>query len=160
MSADEVLATLAASGPRRVFACGVMGALGALLIYLGVLLAPAFLWSLGFVAAGALVAWMGWRQWQITTMALELTEHELRTTTGLTLVAVNDIERIDRGALAFKPSQGFMLRTKSHGPRLWAPGLYWRLGRAIGIGGVTQAGQAKFMAQTLEALIAHRDGGA
>ena len=91
-----------------------------------------------------------------TTSCLELTELELRDTTGRRIVAVADIRGVDRGALAFKPSQGFLIRTHAPQPRGWAPGLWWRLGRSVGIGGVTRAGEGKYMAETLQALLDSR----
>jgi hypothetical protein len=37
--------------------------------------------------------------------------------------------------------------------RLWAPGLYWRNGTFLGIGGVLSAGETKAMAEILTALV-------
>ncbi|MEM6728272.1 MAG: hypothetical protein AAF618_07215 [Pseudomonadota bacterium] len=132
--------------------------LGVMLIYLAVLLAPVPLWALGFAAAGALALSMAWRQWKATEATIHLTKTELVTSDGLTLARLSEITGVDRGVLAFKPSQGFLVRTSEPQPRAWSPGLYWRFGRSVGVGGVTQAGQGRFMAETIQMLIAERDG--
>ena len=87
-----------------------------------------------------------------------LTESELRSTEGDRIARVDEIEALDRGVLAFKPSNGFMVRTRTAQPRAWRPGLWWRVGRRVGIGGVTPGGQTKAMAEILAALMAEREG--
>ena len=154
---DEVIATLGASAPRRIFACGVMGILGFLLFYLATLANAAFLWSLVLCGLAVGVIWMAWWQWKITEQVIELTSTELRTSGGLTLARVEDVTGVDRGALAFKPSQGFLVRTREPQDRAYAPGLYWRMGKSVGVGGVTGAGQGKFMAEQLSAMIGQKD---
>ena len=154
---DDVIAVLAASGPRRVFSCGVLGVLGFMLIWLASLTAAATIWAIILFFAGLGALWMAWWQYRVTEISLELTSAELRTETGFVLARVADVTSVERGAFAFKPSQGFLLRTKTAEPRAWAPGLYWRLGRSVGVGGVTSAGQGKFMAEALQQMIAARD---
>ncbi len=39
----------------------------------------------------------------------------------------------------------------------WRPGLWWRVGRRIGVGGMTPASQTKFMSEIIAAMIAQRD---
>jgi len=38
----------------------------------------------------------------------------------------------------------------------WVPGLYWRVGRRIGVGGATHPSQAKAMAELLASLLIDR----
>ncbi|MEM1234076.1 MAG: hypothetical protein AAGH70_08100 [Pseudomonadota bacterium] len=153
----EVIATLGASAPRRIFASGVMGVLGVLLVYLATMSTATLLGTLILAAAGFSVMWMAWWQWQVTEEVIELTATELRTSGGIVLARLDDVTGVDRGALAFKPSQGFVVRTSKAQQRAWAPGLYWRVGRTLGVGGVTGAGQGKFMAETLTAMIGQTD---
>jgi hypothetical protein len=80
---------------------------------------------------------------------IELTETEIRTSNGEVLARMDEILAVDRGAFAFKPSNGFTLKLNTKKPRAWAPGLWWRFGRRVGVGGVTSAGQAKFMAEQI-----------
>jgi hypothetical protein len=63
---------------------------------------------------------------------------------------------VDRGTFAFKPSNGFLLRTETRQPRLWQPGLYWRTGRRIGVGGITRAAESKALADLIAIKLAER----
>lgn len=133
-----------------------MGVLGVLVIYIGFLTTPQALAGLVLVALGIVFVAMTWMQFKVTEGHLELTENELRVAGGRVLAEVSNISGVERGPFAFKPSQGFLIKMKAPQPRAWAPGLYWRFGRLLGIGGVTSASQGKFMADTLQALIASR----
>jgi hypothetical protein len=64
---------------------------------------------------------------------------------------------VERGAFALKPSNGFTLVMKHKSPRAWAPGIWWRTGYRVGVGGVTAAGQSRFMAEQIALMIARRD---
>jgi hypothetical protein len=46
-----------------------------------------------------------------------------------------------------------MIRLKTPASRVWAPGLWWRFGKRVGVGGVTPAGQGKAMADVIAARI-------
>ena len=100
---------------------------------------------------------MARRLWIATLDRLELTKEVLRTSAGDVIAVVEEIEALDRGVFAFKPSNGFLIRTKKPDARSWAPGLWWRIGRRIGVGGVTAASQTKFMSEVLTAMMAERD---
>jgi hypothetical protein len=39
---------------------------------------------------------------------------------------------------------------------MWVPGLWWRIGRSVGVGGMTGAAETKMMAEMIEAMIAVR----
>jgi hypothetical protein len=53
-----------------------------------------------------------------------------------------------------KPSNGFTVVMETKQPRAWAPGLWWRVGRRVGVGGVTGASQTKFMAEQIALRLA------
>ena len=72
------------------------------------------------------------------------------------MAPIDDIIRVERGAFAFKPSNGFVVSLKQKTARAWIPGLYWKFSSRIGIGGVTAPADAKFMADALAVLIAGR----
>lgn len=157
--ADVVIARLYPSAPRRAFGAGVLLALGLLLLWMGVAVPPqAFGWQVFLLGFGAAVMWSAVRMWQATVVGIELTRTELREEGGGRLLAhVAEIRDVSRGALAFKPSNGFLLVLATPGPGVWAPGLWWRVGRRVGVGGVTSGQEARFMAETIAALIAPRD---
>ena len=157
---NEFQARVAASGPRRVFALVVLAVLGGTLVYVGFVTPPQALgWQVFLIAAGLSALALSVRTWQATEEAVVLREDGLYETGGRQICRVDDIESVDRGLFAFKPSNGFLIRLKTPQPRAWAPGLWWRLGRRVGIGGVTPGAQARMMADLLTARIVERDRG-
>lgn len=156
---DEVLATIEASGPRRIMGVAMLAAIGVILIYVGMTTPPAAGWLIFLLVTGILALWAAVRMWQATTERIELTEEVLRSSDGTVIVRVEDVEKIDRGFFAFKPSNGFLIRSKAPGDRVWQPGLWWRSGRRIGIGGVTPGSQSKALSEILAAMIVQRDMG-
>ncbi len=151
---DDVLAELAPTPVRRLASLAVLLLLGAMVVYLGLAMPSISLfWRLVLLAIGAGVLVIAQRLYQATGHAIILTRDALRDSGGRQLCKLDDIVAVERGAFAFKPSHGFLIRTKTRGGRAWAPGLWWRFGTRIGVGGATPAGQAKFMAEMLAAAI-------
>lgn len=107
-----------------------------------------FLWSFSL---GALV--LANATAKATAGGLILQDEALYTEAGDLLLRLEDVRKIDRGVFAIKPSNGFVLRLKSRQPSGWAPGLWWRIGRVMGVGGVTSKIQAEIMAETIAALL-------
>lgn len=157
MQEDDVIATLQASAMRRLFAYGAVFALGALLILLAFVQPPALGWQVFLIALGAGALIVAERLRRATMLGIVLTETELRDTAGQVLTTIANIRSVDRGAFAFKPSNGFVLRLNERAPRVWAPGLWWRFSTRIGVGGVTPSGPAKYMAEQIALRIAARD---
>ena len=150
----EVLATVSASAPRRYFGVSVLLILGGLLIYIA-LARPhdALGWQAFLLIFGVIVLWLAETMRRSTALTLTLSADGIRDSNGQILAQIEDIERVVGGTFAMKPSHGFVLQLKSPLGRAWAPGLWWRVGRRVGIGGVTGAGQTKFMAEMLTALL-------
>ena len=153
---DGIYARVAASPARRVFAYLVLFGLGGLLVYLPVAEPPAFFWAAFMIALGIAAILMAERLRHATQHEIHLTETELRDSTGRILAQICDVKSVDRGAFAFKPSNGFTLILKTKLPRAWVPGLWWRIGKRVGVGGVTSAGQAKFMAEQIAFKLAQQ----
>ncbi len=154
---DEILAVVEASAPRRWIGVGMLTVVGTLVIYVALASPPALGWQLFLIVAGAGSLWLARGLWIATLDRLELTREVLRTSAGDVVAVVDEIEALDRGIFAFKPSNGFLIRTKNPNARSWAPGLWWRNGKRIGVGGVTAASQTKFMSEVLAAIMAERD---
>lgn len=150
---DGVHAKVAAAPARRAFACGVLFILGALVVYVTLVQPPALLGMIFMLGFGFLTLWQAERLRRATTHVIELTDTELRDSSGTVLARIDEIRSVARGAFALKPSNGFTLMLQSKKPRAWMPGLWWRLGRRVGVGGVTNAGQAKFMAERISMMI-------
>ncbi len=156
---QEVLAELQASAPRRWIGIAMMAVLGGLLIYIALVIPPVVLFWQGFlIVLGGLSLWLAQATRRATELRLILTETAIVDSAGETVAEIDDIEGVSRGMFAFKPSNGFVLRLNARGAGRWRPGLWWRLGKRVGIGGVTPGPQGKMMAQMIEALIAGRDG--
>lgn len=153
---DEIVAILHSTPIRRYFAYGTIFGLGAMLVMLAFVQPPAFGWQVFLIALGGGALVVAERLRRATLIGLILTETELRDTSGQVLATLDNIRAIDRGALAFKPSNGFILRLYKSETRVWAPGLWWRYSTRVGVGGVTPAGPAKFMAEQIALRIVGR----
>ena len=154
---QEVLATARASKGRRFLGLASLSLLGFLLLYIAIARSPDLVWQLFLILIAAAALWCADAMRRGTSTAVELTKTELRDTDGTLIAKVADIQSMDRGFFAFKPSNGFLIKTKTGDARVWRPGLWWRVGRRIGIGGMTPGHQTKFMSEILAALMAQRD---
>lgn len=157
---EAILAEVRASPVRRGLGLAVLIALGLLLIYLALLRPPALGWQVFVLLLGLAALWAAERLRRATALAVRLTREGLFCSDGERIAAFDEIEAVDRGAFAFKPSNGFILRLRAPAPARWQPGLWWRLGRRVGVGGVTPGAQAKVMADILASLLAERDAAA
>ncbi|MFT6426387.1 MAG: hypothetical protein ACJAYH_001278 [Celeribacter sp.] len=147
---------LPATLPRRLSAVVILGALGMIHFWIMLTTPPAaFVGKLFLLGVGALVLFGAYRVWTSTARDILLTPEDLREEGGRVLCRIEDIDHVQRGAFAFKPSNGFVVVLKDTVPRArsWAPGLWWRLGRRIGVGGVTSPGAGKAMADVLSARL-------
>ncbi|MBA85401.1 hypothetical protein ACSSNL_02625 [Thalassobius sp. S69A] len=155
------LATASASAPRRWLGVGTLGLLGGLLLYVAFAAPPQNLAWLGFlIAMGLGAVFLADRMRRATELSVHLTADGLQDSAGQTIATLDNIARVDRGTFAFKPSNGFILRLTHKDTRQWRPGIWWRFGRRVGIGGVMPGAQTKIMAELLQAMIAQRDGAA
>jgi len=156
---SEVIAGLIPSAPRRMFGTAVLYALGGLLFYLVIAQPPEGLHLVFLlIVIGAASIYGGYKMWDVTGHMIELTEEELRLSDGRVIFRIEDVLKVDRSFFAFKPSNGFLVTLKVPYPKTWAPGLWWRVGKRVGVGGLTSGAEGKLMADTLAAMIATRDG--
>ncbi len=154
-----ILAELRASPPRRVVGVGVLLILGTALLYLWLTLPVAGLgWTAFLLVFGGLSLWVSLRMWTATEGRLVLTADALCDAQGKVLARVDMVRAVNRGVFAFKPAGGFTLVLSQPGPRAWAPGLWWRIGRRVGVGGVTHRHEARYMAEVLDQLCQSRNG--
>ncbi|MEP5761768.1 MAG: hypothetical protein ABJ327_21145 [Litoreibacter sp.] len=154
-----VVVELVPSMMRRVSGAGVLYALGLMMIYIAMSQPPEGLhWILLLFAAGGVSVFGGYKMWELSDQSIELTQHGLRMSDGTVIAGLADIVKVDRSFFAFKPSNGFVISLNVSHPIYWVPGLWWRVGKQIGVGGLTPAGDGKALADTLSALLAERDG--
>ena len=109
------------------------------------------------VVIGALALLSGERSRRSRYVSVLLTNSRLVDSLGQEIARLDQITGIDRGAMAFKPSNGFLLHLDHKPGRAWVPGLWWRFHKFVGIGGSTQSGPGKFMAEIIALKIAERD---
>ena len=156
-SDSEVLATVRASAGRRALGVGSIYLLAVLVLYVAIVSPPEPGWQAFLFVVGGGSIWMAEMMRRATSHRLELTRRELRDSSGVVLTDVDSIIGLDRGMFAFKPSNGFLLKLSQAGPRGWRPGMWWRVGARIGVGGMTPGHQTKFMAEMISAMIAERE---
>lgn len=148
---------LAPSIIRRVVATSAMVLLGAIQLILA-LSSPemAFGYKILLLLIGGAAFFVASKLWKSTSEYLIFEDNVLREQGGRVLCHLEDIDRVERSPFAFKPSNGFLVRMKEKQTRTWAPGLWWRFGKNVGIGGVTPAGQGKAMADVMAAHLMQR----
>lgn len=156
---NEVLATVRASAGRRFLGLVSLGLLGVLLIYIAFVRPPELIWQMFLIGVGGAALWMADAMRRATASMVELTPKGLRDGDGTVIAAIEDIQGMDRGFFAFKPSNGFLLKLRAGAGdgRIWRPGLWWRMGRRIGVGGMTPGSQTKFMSDVLAAMMSERE---
>jgi hypothetical protein len=132
---------------------GMLGFVGGFSFYVALSSPPELHWLIFLLVVGSGALWQAVRMWQATEYRIELTMEGLRSTDGTIVALMDDIEDVDRSLFAFKPSNGFLIKLKSPGKAAWKPGLWWRRGRQIGVGGVTPVSEGKAMADILKALL-------
>ncbi|MEL6434493.1 MAG: hypothetical protein AAFQ28_11900 [Pseudomonadota bacterium] len=155
---DEVITTLYPSPTRRFLGIGMLLLLGGILIYTGLAYPPDVLgWQAFLLGMGALCLWVSERMRHATSHGVELTKSGLRGSDGEMIAPIDEIHSVDRSMFVFKPSNGFVVRLKRSSSARWMPGLWWRMGKRIGIGGVTPGGGGKIMADMLAAMLKAED---
>ena len=148
---------LETSAVKRIFSAGILYLLAGLLGFVLLTHPPRDLvWTLFLVGMLAGTLWLAVRTQASTRYWLELRSDGLYRSSGDLICGLDEIASVNRGAFAFKPSNGFMLRLNVKTPRCWQPGLWWSLGDRVGVGGVTSANQTKAMAEIISAMIASR----
>ncbi|MCA0043010.1 hypothetical protein [Celeribacter litoreus] len=153
--------SLTPSAMRRVSATLMLGVLGLLVLWVALRPeGPTFGWRIFLLVLGGGSLFVSWMVWSGSSRRLVLTEEALLEEDGGSrreICRISDIAKVERGTFAFKPSNGFVIHLKTSGQRAWVPGLWWRFGKRIGVGGVTPAGEGKAMADVLGARVAGGD---
>jgi len=156
----DSLAILTVSPLRRAIGLLAVTVLAVLVLYIAVARPPEeLIWRVFLLGFGGLCVVLGEAMRRATARAVHLRRDGLFDSRGRELARIEDIVALERGLFAFKPSNGFSVRLARPLGRAWAPGVWWRLGRWLGVGGVTSASQAKIMADMLAVLLAERSSG-
>lgn len=154
---EPVVARLDVSQARRIIGVGVQIALGFVFISLaGTFPRDQMLLRLVMLGLGLLVFYFAYVTWMVTETALILTDSGLRDDKGRLLAEMDNVREISRGALALKPSNGFTIVLYKGTGFAWVPGLWWRIGNRVGVGGVTPSQAGRYMAEMIAMKIAER----
>lgn len=157
MSESKIIATVMPSMIRRYAGLLILTVLGGILVYVAMATPPAsILLRVFLLGLGGVVLWLAENMRRATKIGVVLTQDALQTTDGQVLVRVDDMLGVVRGSFSLKPSNGFSVLTKTRQAPGWAPGIWWRFGKRVGVGGITAASQAKFMSEVLAAMLSER----
>lgn len=149
---DSITIRISPSPMRIWMGVGAMFVLGAILIYLALAHPPVALVLRGFLLAfGALAVFGGYKMMQSGQLSLILEGDSLTDSAGRVVATIDNIDKVERGAFAFKPSHGFLLHLNEPMPRAWFPGVWWRMGRRVAVGGVLPGGETKAVADMIAA---------
>ncbi len=155
---DTVLATLSAAPARRWVSTTLIFVLAVIFLALAATSPVAGpVQRLLLAALGLASLWVATHSLRGQGRSLVLTESVLMDSQGAILAHVDEMRAVDRGAFAFTPSNGFMLRLTRPQPRAWVPGLYWRIGDRLAVGGATNPAETRNMADRIGLLLAERD---
>jgi len=151
---EEIIISLTPSLGRFWGAIIMVSAFGAFLLWIAASgAAGSTLATIVFVAFSGLSFFAAIRIHKTGLQGINLTQEGLFDTTGRMLCAMDQIGSLERSFFAFKPSNGFVIRLKEPMDRAWVPGLWWRFGRRLGVGGITSVSQARSMADTIVLLL-------
>jgi len=146
---------LATSSARRLFAAAAVAALGGLSVALGLGTGTMALpWRAGLAGGGLGAVWLAGALWRASGRALVFSKAGLAEEGGRIIAPIEAIEGVERGVFAFKPSGGFLVTLRAPMPAAWAPGLWWRLGRHVGVGGTVTPAAARAMADMIATELA------
>ena len=157
---SDILAELRPSKLRFGVTLVAIAAMGAVLAAMGLTNADvglglrtlAILGGIGLVFLAARVTAQG-------RSAVVLTRDGLFEITGRPICTVQDIANVDRGFTAIRPSTGFSVQLKTRHSAAWSPGLWWRFGKMVGVGGITPPTAGRFMADALATALKERSEG-
>jgi len=152
----EILATARPSMGRRLIGLAALVGLGLMLLQAAVTQPLDAGWRIAMILVGVAFIAVAEIMRRATASWIELTAEVLRDADGTEIVRIDEIDRIDQGYFALKPSNGFLLRVRQSQPRGWRLGLWWRLGRRIGVGGMTPARETKLIAEIINARLLER----
>jgi hypothetical protein len=154
---ERVLAIVWPSAARMAIGVASLVVLGGFLLWVVLTSPPDDLgWRTVMFAFVGLSFWGAFEMYRAAQDEIVLTRTAARTASGRELFRVADVRRVERGALAFKPSGGFVVWLDTRQPMGWSPGVWWRYGRMVGVGGITRSTEAKGMAEILDLVLAER----
>ncbi|MEO0344428.1 MAG: hypothetical protein AAF198_13420 [Pseudomonadota bacterium] len=102
------------------------------------------------LAIAALFMWAAWRMWNAPHFGIVFDGDSLKTEDGATIAKMSEIQSVQVGLFVMRPSNGFMMMMKQPGIFPTRPGVVWRQGRRIGIGGILRSSEAKSIGRAIQ----------
>jgi hypothetical protein len=102
---------------------------------------------------GVAFLWQAQANFRFANAALILKREGLFDDRGELICSLSNISKVDRSWFSFKPSNGFLIRLHQPAVRRWSPGLYWQIGKYLGVGGSISPAQTKEMSDKLLLLM-------
>ena len=154
----DVIYEIESSPARRWLGIGSYGFVG-IAVPLALTTGQAsWIWFGLLLGFAAIMVWQAVRLYGTTGRKIILTEDALTMEDGTLIAPISEIESVDRGVFALKPSNGFGLLLKSKAPKGSVAGMWWRRGRRIGVGGLISGHATRGMADMISALVIQRNG--
>ena len=151
----RIIASLHVTPARRLTGLTVLASLTVLCVIIAVRESGFRALLIGALAPGAAALTIS--IWRASGHQILLTPDGLFDSNGTIIAELADIARINDHILAVRPSNGLSLALTARKGAHWAPGLWWRWRRTVGIGGLTSAKQGRDLARLLhDQLAQHR----
>lgn len=97
----------------------------------------------------AAIGWFGQALFFTKARAVIFEDGRLFDDSGIEICHIDEVTELEKGLHLFKPSSGFVLKLKTKRVAAWSPGLWWRVGHRVGVGGATPGRRAKAMADAI-----------
>lgn len=150
----DLILELDVSPFRRLVGAGLVAGSGAVLTWQAFSAPPnGLILQLIIWALAALLLLSGLRLYKETGLSVRLYSDRLEDSSGEIITPLAEIARTERGMLAFRPSNGFLLILKSEASPRWRMGLWWRAGLRAGVGGALSARDTRKLADAIEQAI-------
>ena len=139
------------SMPRRVLGVGLLFCIAVIFFYFAIYeLRMSGIFAYVNLTIGSVQFWAAYKVYVATNESLVFNDGKITSTDGTLVADVENIAKIDRSMFAFKPTNGLLIILRKPMPASWRPGLWWRCGRFVGIGGCTPKHHGKQFAEELE----------
>lgn len=159
-SMDNIILKLKPSRGRRIVGAVLLMLCGFFILFYTVFAAQdALFFRVAALLIGALFLWQAQWNLRVSNTTITLTKEGLYAANGDLICRVSNMVEIDDGWFSFKPSNGFLVRLYEAEDPKWARGLYWRIGKRLGVGGAIEPAEVKALSAQLSLLIRERSMG-
>ncbi len=132
------------SASRRIFSVLILSLSAGVMIYFAITdPEQSIVLKLILLFLAGIFLWQVQASLRFPNAALILKRDGLYDDQGELICRLSNIALVDRGWFSIKPSNGFLLRLHEKTSIKWLPGVYWRIGKRMGVGGAISPAQTK-----------------